>query len=87
MTRLRSAYHPLPQGLCLSTQVPYNMERIFWLLSGSNSQATRALMEQFEKTQRLTLPKELHSKVSYYPSSSEKGKDTATSKGRGWRSG
>ncbi|XP_058523632.1 threonine synthase-like 2 isoform X2 [Ochotona princeps] len=48
----------------MDIQVPYNMERIFWLLSGSNSQETRALMEQFEKTQRLTLPKELHSKLS-----------------------
>lgn len=43
------------------------MERIFWLLSGSDSQATRALMEQFERTQSLHLPKELHSKVGYWP--------------------
>lgn len=49
----------------LPFQVPYNMERIFWLLSGSNSQVTRALMEQFERTQSVSLPKELHSKVSH----------------------
>lgn len=48
----------------MDIQVPYNMERIFWLLSGSDSQVTRALMEQFEKTQGLKLPKELHSKLS-----------------------
>lgn len=48
----------------MDIQVPYNMERIFWLLSDSNSQATRALMEQFEKTQSLSLPKELHNKLS-----------------------
>lgn len=48
-------------------QVPYNMERIFWLLSGSDSQTTRALMEQFEKTQSLHLPKDLHSKVGNWP--------------------
>ncbi|CAO2605348.1 Threonine synthase-like 2, partial [Lemmus lemmus] len=48
----------------MDIQVPYNMERIFWLLSGSDSQATRALMEQFERTQSLHLPKELHSKLS-----------------------
>ncbi|KAM4866864.1 threonine synthase-like 2 [Thomomys bottae] len=47
----------------MDIQVPYNMERIFWLLSGSNSQLTRALMEQFERTQTLHLPKELHSKL------------------------
>ncbi|XP_049508056.1 threonine synthase-like 2 isoform X2 [Panthera uncia] len=48
----------------MDIQVPYNMERIFWLLSGSNSQVTRALMEQFERTQSVSLPKELHSKPS-----------------------
>ncbi|XP_012499715.1 PREDICTED: threonine synthase-like 2 isoform X1 [Propithecus coquereli] len=48
----------------MDMQVPYNMERIFWLLSGSDSQATRVLMEQFERTQSLKLPKELHSKLS-----------------------
>ncbi|XP_058539372.1 threonine synthase-like 2 isoform X4 [Neofelis nebulosa] len=48
----------------MDIQVPYNMERIFWLLSGSNSQVTRALMEQFERTQSVSLPKELHSKLS-----------------------
>lgn len=43
------------------------MERIFWLLSGFDSQATRALMEQFERTQSVHLPKELHSKVGHWP--------------------
>ncbi|XP_004388307.1 threonine synthase-like 2, partial [Trichechus manatus latirostris] len=46
----------------MDIQVPYNMERIFWLLSGSDSQVTRALMEHFERTQTLSLPRELHSK-------------------------
>ncbi|NP_060741.3 threonine synthase-like 2 isoform 1 [Homo sapiens] len=48
----------------MDIQVPYNMERVFWLLSGSDSQVTRALMEQFERTQSVNLPKELHSKLS-----------------------
>ncbi|XP_039108544.1 threonine synthase-like 2 isoform X2 [Hyaena hyaena] len=48
----------------MDIQVPYNMERIFWLLSGSNRQVTRALMEQFERTQSVSLPKELHDKPS-----------------------
>lgn len=51
----------------LPFQVPYNMERIFWLLSDSDSQVTRALMEQFERTQSVSLPKELHDKVSHAP--------------------
>uniref|UniRef100_A0A2I3MKQ4 Threonine synthase-like 2 n=1 Tax=Papio anubis TaxID=9555 RepID=A0A2I3MKQ4_PAPAN len=48
----------------MDIQVPYNMERVFWLLSGCDSQVTRALMEQFERTQSVNLPKELHSKHS-----------------------
>ncbi|XP_008563919.1 PREDICTED: threonine synthase-like 2, partial [Galeopterus variegatus] len=62
----------------MDIQVPYNMERIFWLLSGSDSQVTRALMEQFERTQSLNLPRDLHSKVSHYPHTTEKGKSAAT---------
>ncbi|XP_017655503.1 threonine synthase-like 2 isoform X2 [Nannospalax galili] len=46
----------------MDIQVPYNMERIFWLVSGFNNQVTRALMEQFERNQSLHLPKELHNK-------------------------
>nr|XP_045007374.1 threonine synthase-like 2 isoform X5 [Jaculus jaculus] len=52
----------------MDIQVPYNMERIFWLLSDSNSQVTRTLMEQFERTQRLHLSKELHGKCQRLPS-------------------
>ncbi|XP_047602441.1 threonine synthase-like 2 isoform X2 [Lutra lutra] len=48
----------------MDIQVPYNMERIFWLLSGSDNQGTRALMEQFERTQSTSIPKELHDKLS-----------------------
>ncbi|XP_008069921.1 threonine synthase-like 2 [Carlito syrichta] len=48
----------------MDIQVPYNMERIFWLLSGADGQVTRALMERFEQTQRLSLPQDLHSKLS-----------------------
>lgn len=62
---------------CLPAQVPYNMERIFWLLSGSDSQGTRALMEQFERTQSTSLPEELHDKVSHHPRTTEKAKGAA----------
>lgn len=62
----------------MDIQVPYNMERIFWLLSGSNSQVTRALMEQFERTQSLSLPTELHRKVGHDAHTMEKGKGIAT---------
>lgn len=61
----RTTVWPYTLAPCLPAQVPYNMERIFWLLSGSDSQGTRTLMEQFERTQSMSLPKELHSKVSH----------------------
>ncbi|XP_051830371.1 threonine synthase-like 2 [Antechinus flavipes] len=48
----------------MDIQVPYNMERIFWLLSGSDSGLLRALMEQFDRTKKLCLPRKLHAKVS-----------------------
>uniref|UniRef100_A0A4X2KLX4 Threonine synthase like 2 n=1 Tax=Vombatus ursinus TaxID=29139 RepID=A0A4X2KLX4_VOMUR len=46
----------------MDIQVPYNMERIFWLLSGSDSKLVKALMEQFERTKKLRVPKDLHAK-------------------------
>ncbi|KAG8512935.1 Threonine synthase-like 2, partial [Galemys pyrenaicus] len=65
--------------------VPYNMERIFWLLSNSDSQATRALMEQFERTQSLSLPKELHSKLSAAVTSESVSNEAITqTMGRCW---
>ncbi|XP_027716978.1 threonine synthase-like 2 [Vombatus ursinus] len=48
----------------MDIQVPYNMERIFWLLSGSDSKLVKALMEQFERTKKLRVPKDLHAKIS-----------------------
>ncbi|EGW03661.1 Threonine synthase-like 2 [Cricetulus griseus] len=69
----------------MDIQVPYNMERIFWLLSGSDSQATRVLMEQFERSQSLHLPKELHSKLSQAMTSESVSDETITqTMGRCW---
>ncbi|XP_043845797.1 threonine synthase-like 2 isoform X1 [Dromiciops gliroides] len=48
----------------MDIQVPYNMERIFWLLSGSDCRLVRALMEQFDRTKELRVPRELHAKIS-----------------------
>lgn len=75
MDRAEIRVTPCPR-LLLSVQVPYNMERIFWLLSGSDSQMTRGLMEQFERTQNVRLPEELQSKVSH-SHTTEKGKGAA----------
>ncbi|XP_017713074.1 PREDICTED: threonine synthase-like 2 isoform X5 [Rhinopithecus bieti] len=66
-------------------EVPYNMERVFWLLSGSDSQVTRALMEQFERTQSVNLPKELHSKLSEVVTSESVSDEAITqTMGRCW---
>lgn len=40
------------------------MERILWLLSGSDSHLTKTLMEQFTVSKSLKLPEGLHRKVS-----------------------
>ncbi|KAF4791319.1 hypothetical protein TURU_132310 [Turdus rufiventris] len=43
---------------------PYNVERILWLLSGSDSRLIKTLMEQFNISKRLKLPEDLHRKLS-----------------------
>ncbi|NWX22518.1 THNS2 protein, partial [Aegotheles bennettii] len=48
----------------MDIQEPYNMERILWLLSGSDSRLMKMLMEQFSILKSLQLPKDLHMKVS-----------------------
>ncbi|KAL2305481.1 hypothetical protein Nmel_007468 [Mimus melanotis] len=48
----------------MDIQEPYNVERILWLLSGSDSHLIKTLMEQFNISKRLKLPEDLHRKVS-----------------------
>ncbi|OWK62439.1 Threonine synthase-like 2 [Lonchura striata] len=48
----------------MDIQEPYNVERILWLLSGSDSHLIKTLMEQFNISKRLKLPKDLHRKLS-----------------------
>ncbi|XP_064304958.1 threonine synthase-like 2 isoform X2 [Phalacrocorax carbo] len=48
----------------MDIQEPYNVERILWLLSGSNSRLTKKLMEQFSVSKSLKLPEDLHRKLS-----------------------
>ncbi|KAM6266508.1 threonine synthase-like 2 isoform 3-T3 [Spheniscus humboldti] len=46
----------------MDIQEPYNMERILWLLSGSDSHLTKTLMERFSVSKSLKLPEDLHRK-------------------------
>ncbi|KAM6346001.1 threonine synthase-like 2 [Podargus strigoides] len=48
----------------MDIQEPYNMERILWLLSGSNSRLMKTLMERFSVSKSLKLPEDLHRKLS-----------------------
>ncbi|XP_010084822.1 PREDICTED: LOW QUALITY PROTEIN: threonine synthase-like 2, partial [Pterocles gutturalis] len=48
----------------MDIQEPYNMERILWLLSGSDSHLLKTLMEQFSVSKSLKLPEDLHRKLS-----------------------
>ncbi|XP_016402732.1 threonine synthase-like 2, partial [Sinocyclocheilus rhinocerous] len=44
----------------IDIQDPYNMERVFWLLSGRDGAMVKSLMEEFQRTHKLTLPVSLH---------------------------
>ncbi|XP_009871112.1 PREDICTED: threonine synthase-like 2 [Apaloderma vittatum] len=48
----------------MDIQEPYNMERILWLLSGSDSHLTKTLMERFSVSKSLKLPADLHRELS-----------------------
>ncbi|XP_071609298.1 threonine synthase-like 2 isoform X2 [Heliangelus exortis] len=48
----------------MDIQEPYNMERILWLLSGSDSCLMKTLMERFRASKSLKLPEDLHRKLS-----------------------
>lgn len=50
--------------VALLSQEPYNVERILWLLSGSDSHLTKTLMERFSASKSLRLPEDVHRKVS-----------------------
>uniref|UniRef100_A0A8C3F278 Uncharacterized protein n=1 Tax=Chrysemys picta bellii TaxID=8478 RepID=A0A8C3F278_CHRPI len=48
----------------MDIQEPYNMERILWLLLDCDGSLIKTLMEQFYMSKNLTLPEELHRKLS-----------------------
>ncbi|XP_064509586.1 threonine synthase-like 2 isoform X2 [Pseudopipra pipra] len=48
----------------MDIQEPYNVERILWLFSGSDSNLIKTLMERFSTSKRLKLPEDLHRKLS-----------------------
>ncbi|CAL8321974.1 unnamed protein product [Lota lota] len=48
----------------IDIQDPYNMERVFWLLSGRDSALVKGIMEDFHRSHRHTLPEELHTVLS-----------------------
>ncbi|XP_061118255.1 threonine synthase-like 2 isoform X2 [Conger conger] len=47
----------------IDIQDPYNMERVFWLLSGRDGLQVKGLMEEFQRSHKITLPDALHRKV------------------------
>ncbi|XP_026888360.1 threonine synthase-like 2 [Electrophorus electricus] len=48
----------------IDIQDPYNMERIFWMLSGKDGALVKKMMEQFQMIHRLSLPERLHKEIS-----------------------
>ncbi|TSL28174.1 Threonine synthase-like 2 [Bagarius yarrelli] len=60
-----SMAHSVNQTLApaIDIQDPYNMERVFWLLSGKDDVLIKKMMEQFRDTSTISLPKTLHQKL------------------------
>ncbi|XP_067837819.1 threonine synthase-like 2 [Heptranchias perlo] len=54
----------------IDIQEPYNMERIFWLLSDKDSISIKTMMEEFQKLGKANLPGDLSRKLSESLSSS-----------------
>ncbi|XP_053219033.1 threonine synthase-like 2 isoform X1 [Podarcis raffonei] len=48
----------------MDIQEPYNMERVFWLFSGSDSNLVRSVMEEFYSAKKVQLPSQLQKKLS-----------------------
>uniref|UniRef100_UPI003AAA8616 threonine synthase-like 2 n=1 Tax=Centroberyx gerrardi TaxID=166262 RepID=UPI003AAA8616 len=48
----------------IDIQDPYNMERVFWLLSGRDGALVKSMMEEFQHSHRHTLPGNLHKLLS-----------------------
>ncbi|KAL4658251.1 threonine synthase-like 2 isoform X1 [Arapaima gigas] len=48
----------------IDIQDPYNMERVFWLLSGGDCVLVKGLMEEFHNSHRTVLPGALHKQLS-----------------------
>ncbi|KAM6986593.1 threonine synthase-like 2 [Aplochiton taeniatus] len=48
----------------IDIQDPYNMERVFWLLSGRDGPLVKAMMEEFQNFRRHTLPPALHTQLT-----------------------
>ncbi|XP_073695508.1 threonine synthase-like 2 [Garra rufa] len=47
----------------IDIQDPYNLERLFWLLSGRDGAMVKSLIDEFQRTHKLTLPASLHQQL------------------------
>lgn len=60
-------FHMVSQEFCISfnpTQVPYNMERLFYLFAGGNHDQVAALMHNMETEDCVRVPSSLHDAVA-----------------------
>ncbi|KAE8628841.1 hypothetical protein XENTR_v10000249 [Xenopus tropicalis] len=48
----------------MDIQEPYNMERILWLLAGSDRSHIKELMEEFQEKKRVKIPEQLHKRIA-----------------------
>lgn len=59
----------------IDIQDPYNMERVFWLLSGRDGALVKAMMEEFQHAHKHPLPGALHQQLSQVLSAGSVGDD------------
>ncbi|XP_072013695.1 threonine synthase-like 2 [Amphiura filiformis] len=47
----------------MDIQVPYNMERIFWMVTGGNTGAVKEVMDQYHETGKAKVPEKICTKI------------------------
>ena len=47
----------------LSFQIPYNLERLFWMFSNGDTVAVKKIMDQFLSTSKASVPEKICAKV------------------------
>ena len=69
----------------MDIQIPYNIERIFYCLSGQQAGVVKEVMESFESGKRTTVPPALLEKSNYITTMRVTSEDTLTAMQQTWK--